>query len=184
VSYRKRLRATEAERDQLREQLDRLQTAEAERLAGASGLAAPSDLWQFGATLDTLRGEDGALDQATVEDKGTVMVWTDAEREWMMRDEPGAVRCPAVYNHLRRHGPKPEVLLCCLMRVDHPGRHIAIADRRWPQQVEEPGLRTVSGLPITDEFVAGVRALVGDQDFQARLRHARERNREALGEPG
>jgi hypothetical protein len=118
---------------------------------------------------------------AIFHDEGTVMVWTDAEREWMMRDEPGAVRCPAAYNYLRRHRPKPDEILCCLMRVDHPGRHIAIADRRWPQQVEEPGLRTASGLPITDEFVAGMRAVVRDRDFQARLRHARERNREALG---
>ena len=108
------------------------------------------------------------------------MVWTDAEREWMVRDEPDAAQCPAVYNHLLRHGPKPDVLPRCLMRVDHPGCHIAIADRRWPQQVEEPGLRAAGGLPITDEFVAGMLALQRDGDFQARLHHARERNREAL----
>ena len=108
------------------------------------------------------------------------MVWTDAEREWMMRDVPDAAQCPAVCHYLRRHGGKPDVPPRCLMRVDHPGPHIAIADRRWPQQVEEPGLREASGLPITDEFLAGIRALVPDRDFQARLHHARDRNREAL----
>jgi hypothetical protein len=66
ASYRRRLRETETERDELRAQLDRVQTAEAERLASAAGLAAPSDLWQFGASLETLRGDDGAIDAEAV----------------------------------------------------------------------------------------------------------------------
>jgi hypothetical protein len=66
ASYRKRLRATEEERDQLREQLDRLQTAEVERLAGDAGLQVASDVWQFGAELANLRGEDGGIDQEAV----------------------------------------------------------------------------------------------------------------------
>jgi hypothetical protein len=66
ASYRRRLRDTETERDQLRERLDRLQTAEVERLASGAGLAVPGDVWTFGATLDTLRGEDGMIDAETV----------------------------------------------------------------------------------------------------------------------
>jgi len=66
ASYRRRLRETEAERDQLRERLDRFQTAEVERLAGDAGLQVASDVWTFGATLDTLRGEDGAVDAEAV----------------------------------------------------------------------------------------------------------------------
>jgi hypothetical protein len=42
ASYRRRLRDTEAERDQLRTQLDRLQSAEVERLAGDAGLQVPA----------------------------------------------------------------------------------------------------------------------------------------------
>jgi hypothetical protein len=45
ASYRRRLREAEAERDQLRAQLDALQSAEVERLAQAAGLSAPSDVW-------------------------------------------------------------------------------------------------------------------------------------------
>jgi hypothetical protein len=66
ANYRRRLRDTEAERDQLREQLDRLQRAEVERLATGAGLAVVADVWQFGATLDTLRTEAGDIDPETV----------------------------------------------------------------------------------------------------------------------
>ena len=62
ATYRRRLRDTEAERDQLREQLDRLQTAEAERLASGAGLAVATDLWQFGGSLESLRRDDGTID--------------------------------------------------------------------------------------------------------------------------
>jgi hypothetical protein len=44
ASYRRRLRDTETERDQLREQLDRLQRAEVERLASAAGLQVAGDV--------------------------------------------------------------------------------------------------------------------------------------------
>ena len=54
------------ERDTLREQLDRLQRSEVERLAQTHGLAVASDLWQFGASLDTLRTEAGDIDTETV----------------------------------------------------------------------------------------------------------------------
>jgi hypothetical protein len=66
ASYRRRLRDAESERDQLRAQLDQLQTTEAERLAAAAGLSAPGDLWAFGATLDTLRDENNAIDADAV----------------------------------------------------------------------------------------------------------------------
>jgi len=64
--YRTQLREVEAQRDQLREQLDRHQRIEVERLAGGAGLAVGADVWTFGATLDTLRGEDGSIDAETV----------------------------------------------------------------------------------------------------------------------
>ena len=64
--YRTQLREAEAERDSLREQLDRHQRTEVERLATQQGLAVASDIWQFGATLDTLRGEDGSIDGEVV----------------------------------------------------------------------------------------------------------------------
>jgi hypothetical protein len=66
ASYRRRLRETVTEREQLRSQLDRLQTAEVERLAGNAGLQVPNDIWTFGASLDTHRGEDGGIDPETV----------------------------------------------------------------------------------------------------------------------
>lgn len=67
------------ERDSLREQLERVQTAEVERLASAAGLSAPSDIWQFGASLSTMRTETGDIDPKTV----TGLV-TD-----ILRDRPG-----------------------------------------------------------------------------------------------
>lgn len=66
AAYRRRLRDAEAERDQLREQLERVQTAEVERLAAGAGLSAAKDIWMFGATLPTLRNDDGDIDPETV----------------------------------------------------------------------------------------------------------------------
>jgi hypothetical protein len=43
-----------------------LRAAEVERQAGAAGLQVPGDVWTFGATLETLRGEDGAIDSEAV----------------------------------------------------------------------------------------------------------------------
>jgi hypothetical protein len=65
ASYRRRLRETEQERDELRTQLDRLQTAEVERIAG-TGLQVPADIWSFGAELANLRDEDGNIDAEAV----------------------------------------------------------------------------------------------------------------------
>lgn len=66
ASYRRRLRDTEAERDQLREQLDRLQRAEVERLAAGAGMAKPEDLWTLGTQLEHCLAEDGTVDAETV----------------------------------------------------------------------------------------------------------------------
>jgi hypothetical protein len=64
--YRTQLRDTEAERDSLREQLDRYQRGEVERVAASAGLAVPSDVWLHGADLSTLRGDSGEIDTETV----------------------------------------------------------------------------------------------------------------------
>ena len=66
TNYRRRLRETEAERDQLRAQVDGLQRSEVERLAAQAGLAVPGDVWSFGASLETLRGESGDIDAEAV----------------------------------------------------------------------------------------------------------------------
>ena len=79
ATYRRRLRETETERDALREQLDRLQTAEVERLAEGAGLAVAGDVWLHGASLQTLRNDAGDIDPETV--TGVV--------EAIVKDRPG-----------------------------------------------------------------------------------------------
>jgi hypothetical protein len=66
ASYRRRLRDAEAERDGLRERLERYERAEVERIAGDAGLQVAADVWQFGASLDTLRDENGGIDAEIV----------------------------------------------------------------------------------------------------------------------
>jgi hypothetical protein len=66
ASYRRRLRETETERDDLRGRLEGYERAEVERLAGDAGLQVPGDVWTFGATLETLRGENGGIDPENV----------------------------------------------------------------------------------------------------------------------
>lgn len=66
ANYRHRLRETEAERDELRTRLENYERREVERLAGSAGLQVPGDVWTFGAELQNLRGEDGAIDPETV----------------------------------------------------------------------------------------------------------------------
>ena len=83
--YRTQLRETQAERDSLREQLDRVQRADVERMASSAGLAVASDVWQFGATLETLRDDAGAIDAEAV--GGLV--------EAIIRDRPG-LKAPTV----------------------------------------------------------------------------------------
>lgn len=59
--YRRRLRATEAERDQLSERVKVLQRAEVERRA-AGRLATPGDLWLTDAELADMLDDDGVVD--------------------------------------------------------------------------------------------------------------------------
>jgi hypothetical protein len=67
ASYRTRLRETEAERDTLRERVDRADRAEAERIAAAE-LAAPGDLWLL-AEISGMRDDRGDLSAELVRDE-------------------------------------------------------------------------------------------------------------------
>ena len=67
ATYRRRLRETEAERDQLRSTLDELQRGEVERLAAAAGMAVPGDLWSTGTVLANCRDDDGRIDVEVVQ---------------------------------------------------------------------------------------------------------------------
>jgi hypothetical protein len=60
AKYRRALRETEAERDQLRERVEAMQRAEAERLA-SDQLARPAALWATGITLAELLDDNGAV---------------------------------------------------------------------------------------------------------------------------
>jgi hypothetical protein len=73
------MRDTEQERDQLRECLEGYERQEVERLAGSAGLQVPGDIWLYGASVDTLRGEDGSIDHESV--KGLV--------NEIVKDRPG-----------------------------------------------------------------------------------------------
>ena len=72
--YRRQLRDAEAERDELRGQVEALRRAQAEKLAQAQGLTAAA-LWSSGVSLDDLTAEDGTIDPASV----TVAVKTARE---------------------------------------------------------------------------------------------------------
>jgi hypothetical protein len=67
ASYRRRLRETESERDQLRERVQSYERDHVERIAADAGLQVPGDVWTFGATLDTLRDDDGGIDSDAVD---------------------------------------------------------------------------------------------------------------------
>lgn len=63
--YRRRLRAAEAERDQLAERVTALQRAEVDRLAAGADLR-PAALWASGAELADLLTADGTVSAARV----------------------------------------------------------------------------------------------------------------------
>lgn len=66
AARRRQLRETEAERDQLRDQLDASRRREVERLAAAR-LSEPSDLLVFGQLeVDALLGDDGSVSAEAV----------------------------------------------------------------------------------------------------------------------
>lgn len=62
--YRRRLRETEADRDDLRARVERLQRAEVERYAGE--LVQPSAIWASGITLADTLDENGDVDPGRV----------------------------------------------------------------------------------------------------------------------
>lgn len=62
--YRRQLRDTEAQRDQLADRLTAYERTDAER--HADRLADPRDLWTAGVELDDLRNEDGTIDPEKV----------------------------------------------------------------------------------------------------------------------
>lgn len=65
IRYREQLRATEAERDTLRNTLESMQRREVERVA-AEHLVKPSSLWTVGVELDNLLDDDGTVDPEKV----------------------------------------------------------------------------------------------------------------------
>ena len=67
ANYRRRLRDTEAERDELRARVDDYDRREVERLA-ADRLIDPRDLWAM-TTVDGLRGDDGTIDLEKARDE-------------------------------------------------------------------------------------------------------------------
>ena len=111
AGYRRRLREAETERDRLAARLDELQRGEVERLAAGAGLAAPEDVWQFGASLDTLRNDDGAIDSEVV--SGLVAD--------IVRDRPG-LKAPVNGDlgigkgNAASGGPAPKVGLSALLK--------------------------------------------------------------------
>ena len=58
--YRARLRDVEAERDALRERVERYERSEVEAIATREGMAVPSDLWTL--NVDVPRADDGTVD--------------------------------------------------------------------------------------------------------------------------
>jgi hypothetical protein len=68
AGYRTRLRDTEAERDDLRQRVDRMERSEVLRLAGAAGFSQPDDVLMFATDLDQLRSDTGELDTGRVTD--------------------------------------------------------------------------------------------------------------------
>lgn len=84
AKYRRQLRDTEAERDQLTERLRTAHTQRVEALA-ADRLADPTDLWRYGTELADLTTEDGDLDN----DKVTAALDALAEqRPYLAKPQP------------------------------------------------------------------------------------------------
>ena len=114
ASYRRRLRETESERDGFRERLEGYERDHVETIAGNAGLQVPGDVWTFGATLDTLRGEDGAIDPEAV--SGLV-----AE---IVKDRPGLKAQPVGDMGIGRGGAAagrataPEIGLSALLKPE------------------------------------------------------------------
>lgn len=87
AKYRRRLRDTEGQRDALAERLERLQRAEAERLAGKH-LAAGDDLWLAGTQLGDLLTETGDIDGEKVAAAAQQIV--SSRPHWKLTAAPAA----------------------------------------------------------------------------------------------
>ncbi|ONM47168.1 hypothetical protein [Nocardia donostiensis] len=85
AKYRRQLRDTETERDQLRERVTAYERAEVERLV-ADHLADPADLWVAGTELDALRGKGGAVDPEKV--KAAVAELLEQRPHWRKHRPP------------------------------------------------------------------------------------------------
>lgn len=79
AKYRRKLRATEQERDHLAARLQAMQRNEVERLA-ATVLTDPGDIWVAGTQLTDLLGDQGDLDPAKV--KATLDGITETRPHW------------------------------------------------------------------------------------------------------
>ncbi len=94
--YRRSLRDTEAERDNLRGRLDVLQRAEVERIATADGLAVPGDFWLAGVDLAELLDDGGNVALGKVREAVAAIL---VDRPHWRRAAPvgfdGGVRQPA-----------------------------------------------------------------------------------------
>jgi hypothetical protein len=100
AGYRRRLRAAEAERDKLREQLDARDRADVERMAGET-MASADDLWTAGGvTLEALRDpESGELSPQLVEE--AVAGVLEQRPHWRKV-------APATFDGGARRTPEPE----------------------------------------------------------------------------
>lgn len=86
AEYRTKLRDAEAERDTLQGRLTNMLRAEAERVAGASGLQDGADVWLTGTDVADLLDDDGNVDPGKV--KETVQRIT-ADRPGLLASTPG-----------------------------------------------------------------------------------------------
>lgn len=84
--YREQLRAAEAERDTLRQNVEAMQRREVERLA-AEHLTKPAALWTAGVDLASLIGEDGTVDPERV-----LVAAQDARQQLGLEDPQAKLR--------------------------------------------------------------------------------------------
>jgi len=98
AKWRRQLRETETERDQLRSRVDQHDRADVERLV-AERLADPSDFWH-GTTVDELRDEAGAIDVGKAE----------AELTKLLRAKPhyAARQLPDLHQGVRQTADRQE----------------------------------------------------------------------------
>lgn len=104
AKWRRELRAAEAERDQLHEQVQRLERQHVEHLA-ADKLAAPDDVWRYVDSLDDLRSEDGSLDQEHVEQHLDALL--EQRPHLAKRQEPAGPRHPDLHQGARHTAEEP-----------------------------------------------------------------------------